>query len=192
MKQVDPVLLEFLQQLTSNCAKTTQPTNELNVKNIQRLYILSVLLFNANSICSVPFHVVLTDAILCHGGSLELVNIMNRVGAVASIDTFDRLATEVVEIRLQEGIKTSLKLDMITLVSLDNVDILQPYAIVAATDATRSWHGTSVQCMQPLPLSGALSEDEKVSMVPSELSSPSSPPIQRSKRRCALTEQTHK
>ena len=150
MEQVDPVLLEFLEQLT--CPKTRrgrQPMNDLHLKNIRQLYILSVLLFNTNSKCSGPFHVLLTDAMLCHGGSQELVKIMNRVGAVASIDTCNRLATQVVEIRLQEGFKGSLNPDAITFLSLDNLDILQPHAVVAATDATRSWHGTSVQCMQP-------------------------------------------
>ena len=27
-------------------------------------------------------------------------------------------------------------------------------------DKTRSWHGTSVQCVQPLPVSGTLSQEE--------------------------------
>ena len=48
-----------------------------------------------NRSCSMPLHVVLTDTILCYCGSLELVRIMNRVGAAAFIDTASRLATSV-------------------------------------------------------------------------------------------------
>ena len=34
-----------------------------------------------------PFHIILlAEAILCHGGSMELVHIMNRVGANAALE----------------------------------------------------------------------------------------------------------
>ena len=45
-------------------------------------------------------------------------------------------------------------------VSIDNVDILQPHSFVSNTDATRSWHGTSVQCIQPLPHTCTVSNEE--------------------------------
>ena len=35
--------------------------------------------------------------ILCHGGSLELVKILNNLGAVACNDTHNRLSVQVVE-----------------------------------------------------------------------------------------------
>ena len=110
-------------------------------------------------------HVLLTETILCHGGSLELVKIMNRLGASASLDTCNRLATMIVEKRLKNGIKQSLVPGMLTVVSVDNIDILQPHAVVSATDATRSWHGTSIQCMQPLPSTGRLSMEERVTNI---------------------------
>ena len=50
-----------------------------------------------------------TEAILCHGGNAELVQILNRVGAVACLDTCNRLATEAVQQRVRVGIRMSLK-----------------------------------------------------------------------------------
>ena len=163
IKEIDPVLLDFLQQVTSCKTKRRKSTDE--IKSIRHLYAFCVLLFNTNNACSAPLHVVLTDFILCHGGSLELVRIMNRIGAVASVDTCNRLATQVVQTRIQETFTKELVPGMLTVVSIDNIDILQPHAVVSSLDATRSWHGTSVQCMQPLPASGTLNADELVNAV---------------------------
>ena len=47
-------------------------------------FALSVLQFCKNDTCSAPLHIPLTEAVLCRGGTLELVKILNRFGAVAS------------------------------------------------------------------------------------------------------------
>ena len=109
-----------------------------------------------------PIHVVLTEIILCNGGNLKLVKIMNKLGAVACNETRCRLSTKIVQQRFLEGVKKSLVLRMLTVVSMDNIDILQPHAVVSTLDATRSWHGTSVQYMQPLPVTGALTSADMV------------------------------
>lgn len=56
---------------------------------------------------------------------------------------------------LKHGVK---KPGMLTVVSTDNIDILQSHAAVSTSC---SWHGTSVQCMQPLPLTGQLCAEEE-------------------------------
>ena len=86
----DPVLLDFIRQLTQTVRESRRKLfhdekEKVTTKTVRQLYILCVLLFCTNSTCSMPLHVVLTEAILCHGGSLELVRIFNRIGAVASI-----------------------------------------------------------------------------------------------------------
>ena len=77
---------------------------------------------------------------------------------------------------------------------LTTFDILQPHAFVSCTDASRSWHGTSVQCVQPLPMTAVLEEEE---LIPSGSTRkhPSSSPIaspvpveRRKRRRRTLTE----
>lgn len=90
---IDPKLLTFILHLTQSvrCRRLQQPllSNECQseVKRIRQAYLLGAILFCTNSQCSMPFHTLLTEAILCHGGSQELVRILNRVGAVASLDT---------------------------------------------------------------------------------------------------------
>ena len=112
----------------------------------------------------------MTEAVLCHGGTLELVRILNRLGAVASVETVNRLATHVVQKRISTGIQPELQPQMFTAVSVDNIDILQPYSFVSATDLTRSWHGTSVQCVQPHPLSGHLTSEDMLDPGPVDAS----------------------
>ena len=81
---------------------------------------------------------LLTEAIFCNGGNTELVKILNRVGAVACADTCNRLATQVIKQRIKEGIKGSVNQGVFSIASVDNIDILQPFATVSALDATRS------------------------------------------------------
>lgn len=199
LKETDPTLLQFIRQLTCTVRDrrrklfTAIDDDESNVKTIRQFYALCVLIFNTNNSCSAPLHVMLSEAILSNLGNLELVRIMNRIGAVASLDTSNRLATQVVQIRMRRGFKESLEPMKFTISSIDNIDILQPHAVVSSLDATRSWHGTSVQCMQPLPVTGTLTPDEAV-ISHTQFSSlqPIASPIllQRHKRRRrTLTEQ---
>lgn len=200
----DKTLLKFISQLTCTVRegrKLFQPpsetSDELNeeqleneddaieeptVKSIRQFYILCVLLFNTNKSCWAPLHVMLTEAILCHGGNNELVKIMNRLGAAASLDTCNRLATQVAQVRLEEGVKRYLVPSQLVVATVDNVDILQPHAVVSSLDATRSWHGTSVQCVQPLPTTGTLNRNELVAVNQTNISQ-SPVVLQRHKRR---------
>ena len=104
-----------------------------------------------------PLGYLLSDAILCLGGSTELLKILNWVGAVACLDTQNRVATYVVANRIANGIHSELAPQTLTVVY---IDILQRHAMVSSTDSKRSWHGTSVQCVQPMPKSIVISEEE--------------------------------
>ena len=112
---------------------------------------MSLILFITNSECNHPFHVVLSDIVESCGGSTELMTILNRFGIVASIGTLKRTIHSVSEDRRSAGIK-SLRVDRaFTVASADNVDFLQSNAAVYSGDQHRSWHGTSIQLVQPRP-----------------------------------------
>ena len=140
LPKLDPTLLAFIQRITRSVRASKQnfQCNDSNItpKVIRQVYAMCVL-FTTSRSCSMPLHVLLTDTILCHGGSLELVRIMNRVGAVTSIDTASRLATSVVSTRISRGVKRELIPNRLSVVSIDNIDVLQVHAMVCSTDATR-------------------------------------------------------
>ena len=92
-----------------------------------------------------PLHYLLTDAIQCHGGSTTLVKILNRVGACTSMDTLQRIQTTVATRRIEQGPTPYLNSQTLSIVSIENIDILQPCAMVSAQSPNRSWHGTSIQ-----------------------------------------------
>ena len=187
LSSTDPLLLSFLTTLTqsvrrskrnlfSDASSSESQHCSISPRSSRLFYALCVLQFCTNSTCSVPLHILLTEAVMCHGGTLELVQLLNRLGAIASVETANRLATHVVQKRLSRGIQPEFQPQMFTAVSVDNIDILQPYSFVSASDLTRSWHGTSVQCVQPHPLSGHLTGEDMLPLGPMRSKhAPSSP-----------------
>ena len=90
INKMDPILIQFMQCMTQSVRgrHQNQPINELShEKQLRQFYSLCVLLFCTNAKCSMPMHTILTEAVLCHGGSQELVKVLNRVGAIAALDT---------------------------------------------------------------------------------------------------------
>ena len=71
----------------------------------------------------------------------------------------------------------------LTVVTIDNIDILQSHAFVSTTDAKRSWHGTSIRCVQPSPKSLSFTEEEIISVNQAQ-KHPSSSPIASSYAHC--------
>lgn len=114
---------------------------------------------------------LVTEAVVCLGGSSELVKILNRLGIAISLDTYNRISTDIATERIRRGILSELVPSTLTVVSIDNIDILQRHAAVATSVKNRSWHGTTVQCVQPLPESSILCNEEKLASI-STTSSP--------------------
>ena len=71
----------------------------LSATQIRQVYAISCSCF-IPTICAVChyMHVLHTESVLCHGGSLELAKILNRVGAIAALDTSNCLPTHVVAV----------------------------------------------------------------------------------------------
>jgi hypothetical protein len=60
---------------------------------------------------------------------------------------------------MTKGIIPQLTPNTLSIISIDNVDILQPHSMVS-TLGSHTWHGTSVQCTQPRPVTIKLENDE--------------------------------
>ena len=71
-------------------AASAEYTLFAKLKRVRRAYLLAVALFVTNDECSTPFHLLLADTVECCGGSTELITILNRIGATASVDSLKR------------------------------------------------------------------------------------------------------
>lgn len=92
---MDSEIWDAVCRLTQTVYERRGQTSELSrlsahVKKVRRTYLLSVILFCTNNQCCIPLHLVLADVIEACGGSTDLLSILNRVGAVASVDTLKR------------------------------------------------------------------------------------------------------
>lgn len=83
------------------------------------------------------------------GDSCELISVLNKLGAVASIETLEWHIVRVFTLRKAGGLLKDIDRSTFTIVSTDNIDFLQSHACVYAVSQHRSWHGTSVQVVQP-------------------------------------------
>ena len=127
-----------------------QTESHIKEKKVRIAYVICVIMFCATGgRCSVPLHTVLTDYIEATGGSCELISVLNKLGAVASIETLERHIVRVSTMRKAGGLLKDMDQSTFTIASTDNIDFLQSHASVYAGSQHRSWHGTSVQVVQP-------------------------------------------
>ena len=168
LHELDPLLVQCIQFLTNPAWERRRlfshqdlldSSGVVKAKSMKQLYCLSTLFFCSNSQCNMPLQYLLANAVLCLGGSTALLELLNRIGAVASLDTHDRIATCAVKDRISKEIQSELAPRTLTISSIDNIDIMQRHAMVSTAQSKRSWHGTSVQCVQPMPKSIVLTEE---------------------------------
>ena len=107
--QLNPCLLKLIETLTQTvrsvrCKQNLFSNSELTrTKMVRHIFIACMIIFSTNSVCSMPLLVLLMEAILSNGGSQELVRLLNRVDAVASLDTVNRPNTQVAVKRRNQG-----------------------------------------------------------------------------------------
>lgn len=97
-----------------------------------------------------PLHTLITDLIESQGGSSVLVRSLNRLGVCACADTLARFIQHRVSCS-DENLLKRLPEDAFTIVSADNIDFMHSFAQVFCGNQKASWHGTTVQVLQPLP-----------------------------------------
>ena len=101
--------------------------------------------------CYLPLHNLITDTVDSLGGSALLIRILNRLGVCSSADTLARSIQYRVQEREKRGAEQECSPNSFTVISADNIDFLHSYARVFYGNQTRSWHGTTVQAVQPKP-----------------------------------------
>ena len=132
----------------------TQPYEKskvTHVRTIRRIFAVCMLLFTVNRECSFPLHTLITDTVETCGGSTRLLQLLNRLGVCASIETHKRYVQYRVEMRSTEGPMSGNPTDSFMIASADNLDYIHKYARAYSGKQGLSWHGTTVQIVQPKP-----------------------------------------
>ena len=112
---------------------------------------MCTLFYTTNAQCSFPLHVLLADAIETCGGSDRLARLLNRFGVCASPDTHSRYVQYRVDKSKKDGPMRGLPDNAFMVASADNLDYIHSYARVYCGNQQSSWHGTTVQLVQPQP-----------------------------------------
>ena len=132
-------------------SKVNDPSSSAyHTKRVRHLFLLCTIMFCTDDRCSMPMHTLLTDTIESQGESALLIKILNRLGVCASADTLSRFVQYKASTFSKNKLK-SLSPDSFTVVSADNIDFMHSFARVLCGSQTSSWHGTTVQAIQPLP-----------------------------------------
>ena len=158
---IDKFISEMDQDIWTAVCTLTKPLstrpkkwdNRSTIRKIRRYFCVCILLFTTNRRCSFPLHTFLTDAIETCGGSSRLVRLLNRLGVCASADTHSRYVLYRVHATINDGPLSGYPMHALTLVSLDSLDYIHSFARMFCGLQQSSWHGTTVQFVQPQPLS---------------------------------------
>ena len=165
---MDPKLWEAITLLTQSlserrgtCKADKENSTAYHIKRVRRLFLLCNLMFITDDRCSIPLHILLADLVESQGGSALLHRILNRVGVCASSDTLSRFMQHKAK-AVSGKPEVFPNMESFTIVSADNVDLIHKHARVVRGNTNSSWHGTTVQAVQPMPSLSLVSHSSPV------------------------------
>ena len=98
-----------------------------------------------------PMHILIADLIESQGGTAFLIQALNRLGVCSSQDTLKRFIQSKVDTKNgKHPCSGYCNSNSFTVISVDNIDFLHSFARVFKGTQNSSWHGTTVQLVQPL------------------------------------------
>ena len=163
----DPTAWQMLRLLTRTREERKKPSKSLLQESASTLrsqclfYIMCIMFFITDNRCNIPLHTLLTDVVYSHGGTTELVRVLNRLGMISSEDMHARYVDNIVR---HSDKAQDVDPSQTVVAILDNLDFLQSNAA--------DWHGTTVQILQPKPPSHVntvrVSTATSLSLPPSE------------------------
>ena len=150
IQNVDPFLIQFLEVATSTVREREHNYKTEHAKNV-RIFFITCLLQYCTNLKPTLMHHLLSDVVEVCGGSRQLMRILNRLGCVSSPDTHDRFITERAEKKRQQSIWEEIPAKIFTVASVDNFDMLQSHSAIYTGNQQQSFHGSTVQLVQPDP-----------------------------------------
>ena len=120
----------------------------IQLKKIRRFFILCSLQYCCNVEQPLPIHSIVADVVQMCGCSTVLLTLLYQLGVTTSYKTYDRFESNLLK---SKSVWDNLSPHLFTVVSVDNFDMLQSHAALYCGDRSRSYHGTTVQMVQPHP-----------------------------------------
>ncbi len=158
IEETDPRIWTFICDITKSISEN-RGTSKVNVpdssayyvKRIRKFFSICFLMFTIDDRCCMPLHTLITDAIDSYGGSTVLIRVLNRLGVCSSMDILSNSIKYRVSEREKLGVEIELNGNTLIIISADNIDFLHSFARIYCGMQTSSWHGTTIQAVQPKP-----------------------------------------